>query len=62
MLESIDFQVAGLAPIHYHGVPPRFAKAHPQIHTAISEGMNATPEHYLIPFASTFMVHAVKDS
>lgn len=62
MLERIDFQVAGLAPIHYHGVPPRFAKAHPQIHTAISEGMNATPEHYLIPFASTFMVHAVKDS
>jgi SAM-dependent methyltransferase len=60
LLQSFKFRPAGLAPIHYHGVVPRFAKAHPEIHSSIAETIDAEPEYYLIPSASSFMVHAIR--
>lgn len=60
LLNSVGFKVVGLIPVHYHGAPPRFRIEHPSAHVAVAEFMQefASRCHYLIPFASTFMLHA----
>lgn len=51
-----------LAPVHYHGAPPKFARTNAEVHVQIANLINdfAEGNHCLIPFASTFMLHAVK--
>lgn len=56
------FSAAGLQAVHYHGVSPRFKAERPAVHVAIAEMMqtHAPGAHHLVPFASTFMLHAVR--
>lgn len=60
IFRSAGFACVGLSPVHYHGAVPRFADQHPEVHAAVSDLMHkfAPAGHYLIPSASTFMVHA----
>ena len=59
-LDRIGFDVVELYPLHYHGVPPAFGRAHPKLHVAMAELVQvfARGEHRLLPFASSFMAHA----
>ncbi|HYN20131.1 MAG TPA: methyltransferase domain-containing protein [Thermoanaerobaculia bacterium] len=59
--ENANFEVVELRPIHYHAAPPGFARRHPEIHVATAELFqeNAAGEPALLPFSSSFMVHAV---
>jgi 2-polyprenyl-3-methyl-5-hydroxy-6-metoxy-1,4-benzoquinol methylase len=59
-LGGIGFDVVELYPVHYHGIPPGFGRTHPAVHVAMAELAQgfARGEHRLLPFASTFMVHA----
>jgi 2-polyprenyl-3-methyl-5-hydroxy-6-metoxy-1,4-benzoquinol methylase len=58
LLVSEGFRTVGLYPIHYHGVPPRFGRENSLLHVAISGEVQQHPRHYLVPFSSSFMIHA----
>jgi 2-polyprenyl-3-methyl-5-hydroxy-6-metoxy-1,4-benzoquinol methylase len=62
LLAERGFRTAGLEAVHYHGAIPRFGKAQPKVHVAIAELMqqHVADAPYLIPYASTFMLHAVR--
>lgn len=66
MLHEKGFSVKEIAPIHIHGVPPSFATQHKEIHYNVSNLLShVTDEHKqsrsrLLPFASSFMIHATK--
>lgn len=66
MLDKKGFSVKGLCPIHIHGVPPSFAAQHKEVHFNISNllsqitGDEKQSRNKLIPFASSFMIHATK--
>lgn len=62
LLEGAGYDTVELRPIHYHAAPPVFARAHPETHlaTALLMQEHASSEPALLPFSSTFMVHAVK--
>ena len=60
ILENAGYVTTDIYPVHYHGVPPSFKEEHPDIHTQIA---NLMQEHAgtmpaLIPFSSTFLIHA----
>ena len=59
--EGSGFEVVELRPIHYHAAPPAFARRHPEVHVAAAELFqeSAALEPALLPFSSSFMVHAV---
>lgn len=59
--EGSGFEVVELRPIHYHAGPPAFARRHREVHVATAELFqeNAADEPALLPFSSSFMVHAV---
>jgi SAM-dependent methyltransferase len=61
-MKSRSFTMKQLYPIHIHGVPPIFKDQHPEIHTSISNLLqNYANEHVsLIPYSSSFMLHAQK--
>jgi 2-polyprenyl-3-methyl-5-hydroxy-6-metoxy-1,4-benzoquinol methylase len=61
LLHESGLNCVGLVPVHYHAAIPRFAHEHPEAHVALAELMQTYGGdcHYLIPSASTFMVHAV---
>lgn len=66
LLDEKGFVVKGLCPIHIHGSSPaflsEFKEAHFNISNLLSQVSNEHREarHKLIPFASSFMIHAVK--
>jgi 2-polyprenyl-3-methyl-5-hydroxy-6-metoxy-1,4-benzoquinol methylase len=61
LLHESGFDCVGLVPVHYHAAIPRFGREQPEAHVVLAELMQtyAVDCHYLIPSASTFMVHAV---
>lgn len=62
ILSEKGFAIKEIYPVHVHGVPPAFKAEHPETHTAISNLLqNYARQHLsLLPFASTFMLHAEK--
>jgi len=62
LLRIAGFETVGLLPVHYHEAPPRFAREHPETHVEISNMIQryAHDCHYLMPYASSFMLHAVR--
>ncbi|CAN5781882.1 hypothetical protein BH11BAC4_BH11BAC4_11680 [soil metagenome] len=66
MLHAKGFTVTGLSPVHVHGVSPSFAADHKEIHYNISNLLSEVTNeekqnrYKMIPFASSFMIHAVK--
>jgi 2-polyprenyl-3-methyl-5-hydroxy-6-metoxy-1,4-benzoquinol methylase len=62
MLTEKGLNVVEIYPVHVHGVPPSFKEFHPEVHTSISNLLQAYARHCLelVPFSSTFMVHAQK--
>lgn len=66
MLVSKGFEVKGLCPIHIHGVIPSFITQHKNIHYNISNLLSEVADvdkesrYKLIPFSSSFMIHATK--
>lgn len=59
--EGAGFEAVELRPIHYHAAPPAYARRHPEVHVATAELFqeSAAGEPALLPFSSSFMVHAV---
>jgi 2-polyprenyl-3-methyl-5-hydroxy-6-metoxy-1,4-benzoquinol methylase len=64
MLNLKGFKTRQVYPIHIHGVSPSFKHHHPQVHTSIANLLQAYAEHQLslVPYASSFMLHAQRDS
>jgi hypothetical protein len=62
MLSQRGFEVIDVFPIHIHGVPPVFAKKHPEVHALISNLLQAHADQNreFIPFASSFMLNVQK--
>jgi 2-polyprenyl-3-methyl-5-hydroxy-6-metoxy-1,4-benzoquinol methylase len=56
------FSIKQLYPIHIHGVVPLFKNHNPEVHFSISSLLQNYAESHLalIPFSSSFMVHAQK--
>lgn len=61
-IKSRNLSVHQLYPIHIHATPPAFKEQFPQVHTALSNGLqNYAGMHLsLVPFSSSFMLHSVK--
>jgi 2-polyprenyl-3-methyl-5-hydroxy-6-metoxy-1,4-benzoquinol methylase len=56
--------VEQLYPVHIHGVPPIFKERHPEVHVGIANFLQEfalEDASLLIPYASTFMLHARKE-
>jgi 2-polyprenyl-3-methyl-5-hydroxy-6-metoxy-1,4-benzoquinol methylase len=55
--------VEQLYPVHIHGVPPAFKERRPEVHVGIATLLQefALEGASLIPYASTFMLHARKE-
>ncbi len=62
LLVEKGFSVKSLYPIHIHGVAPLFKNNHPEIHHSIATLLQsfADESQALLPFSSSFMVHAQK--
>ena len=62
MLKERGFEVVEVYPVHIHSLPSVFKEKHPEIHTSISNLLHSharqCPE--LVPFSSSFMLHAQK--
>ncbi|WP_406700182.1 class I SAM-dependent methyltransferase [Singulisphaera sp. Ch08] len=55
--------VEQIYPVHIHGVPPAFKQQQPEVHVAIANRLQefALDGISLVPYASTFMLHARKE-
>lgn len=64
MLQVKGFETRQIYPIHIHGVPPSFKQQHPQVHTSIANLLQTYADHHLplVPYASSFMLHAQRSS
>ena len=62
LIDSHGLTPKELFPIHVHGVPPAFKEKHPDVHTTISNLLHgyAHGSLALVPYASSFMIHATK--
>jgi 2-polyprenyl-3-methyl-5-hydroxy-6-metoxy-1,4-benzoquinol methylase len=62
MLDERSLKTIELYPIHIHGVHPAFKDKYPEVHTSISDLLQNYAEKNLelLPFSSSFMVHAQK--
>lgn len=62
LLKNEGFIPVEIYPIHIHGVPPIYAKEHPEVHAFISNTLqnNDYVSQQLIPFASSFMIQVEK--
>lgn len=60
LMADEGFTVRDIYPIHYHVAGPRFAREHPEHHVEFANLMQrwAADCHYLVPYASSFMLHA----
>jgi 2-polyprenyl-3-methyl-5-hydroxy-6-metoxy-1,4-benzoquinol methylase len=63
MLTARGFIIKQLYPVHIHGVPPAFMVRHPVTHTSISNLLQnyAHEDLCLVPYSSSFMLHADKE-
>jgi 2-polyprenyl-3-methyl-5-hydroxy-6-metoxy-1,4-benzoquinol methylase len=63
MLRTRGFVIKQLYPIHVHGIPPAFKEHHPATHTSISNLLQKhAHEHVsLVPYSSSFILHADKE-
>lgn len=63
MLRARGFALKALYPVHVHGVPPSFKACHPATHTSISNLLqNYAHQHVsLVPYSSSFILHAQKE-
>lgn len=61
LVQRFGLTTVELYPVHCHGVVPRFKDEHPEVHLAIANLVQdfARGRHWLIPWSSTFAVHAV---
>ena len=63
-LHKRDLRTLEVFPVHIHGVTPKFKDKYPNIHKSILEiiraGSKDEDQKDLIPYASTFMIHAMK--
>lgn len=64
MLQAKGFETRQIYPIHIHGVSPGFKQQYPHVHTDIANLLQTYADHqlHLVPHASSFMLHAQKDS
>jgi len=62
LLEGQGFSPCDVAPIHIHGVPPKFKDAYPEIHARMSNLLHSYSKSRLelLPWASSFMIAARK--
>lgn len=62
LLRAKGFETIHISPIHIHGVVPEFKDQYPAIHGIISNLLQTYAEENmaLIPFSSSFMIHAKK--
>jgi 2-polyprenyl-3-methyl-5-hydroxy-6-metoxy-1,4-benzoquinol methylase len=62
MVKSRGFEAIEIFPIHIHGVPPAFKAAQPGVHVLVSNLLQtyARQRLELVPFSSSFMLHAQK--
>ena len=66
MLHAKGFEVKELCPIHIHAASPAFKSAYPEFHYMVSNMLsnitneNKDSRNMLIPYSSSFMIHAVK--
>lgn len=62
MLQEHGFETVHISPIHIHGTTPKFKDFYPEAHKNISNLLQgyAYQNMSLIPFASSFMIHAKK--
>jgi 2-polyprenyl-3-methyl-5-hydroxy-6-metoxy-1,4-benzoquinol methylase len=60
LVQEEGFDAVEMFPIHYHAAVPRFAKEHAGSHVMMADLMQhySSECHYLIPSASSFMLHA----
>jgi 2-polyprenyl-3-methyl-5-hydroxy-6-metoxy-1,4-benzoquinol methylase len=63
-VQAKGFETKQIYPVHIHGVPPSFKQQQPQIHTGISNLLQSyAGDHIsLVPYASSFMLHAQRSS
>ena len=56
------FETTDVRALHCHAAGPRFARDYPDKHQMLADYVQnyANDSHYLLPFASTFMIQAVK--
>lgn len=62
LMNNKGFTVRHFHPIHIHGVVPSFKEKEPQVHAVISNLLQEYSDKcgILIPFSTSFMIHAVK--
>jgi 2-polyprenyl-3-methyl-5-hydroxy-6-metoxy-1,4-benzoquinol methylase len=58
-LRTAGYTTQEFAPAHYHGVSPVIGKSNPDLHIAISEAAQEQADFRMVPFSSSFMIHAV---
>jgi 2-polyprenyl-3-methyl-5-hydroxy-6-metoxy-1,4-benzoquinol methylase len=60
LAQAKGLETKQIYPVHIHGVSPSFKQHHPQIHTGISNLLqrHAGDHISLVPYASSFMLHA----
>lgn len=63
LLHARGFTLKQLYPIHIHTVPPAFKELHPDIHVSISNMLQnfANEQMCLVPYSSSFMIHAERE-
>ncbi|MFZ0390720.1 MAG: hypothetical protein WAN36_09720, partial [Calditrichia bacterium] len=63
LAENKKFKAQDIFPVHIHGVLPRLGKVHRELHAEISNRLQdyAEKAFMLLPHASTFMIHFVKE-
>lgn len=58
-LRSAGYTSQEFAPVHYHGLTPVMAKSNRDLHVVISEAAQERADFRMVPFSSSFMIHAV---
>jgi 2-polyprenyl-3-methyl-5-hydroxy-6-metoxy-1,4-benzoquinol methylase len=64
LLAGAGLTAVEVCPVHIHGVPPSFKGDFPQVHTSIANLLQSYARYRLdlVPAASTFMIHARKET
>jgi 2-polyprenyl-3-methyl-5-hydroxy-6-metoxy-1,4-benzoquinol methylase len=61
ILQEKGFEPVQVFAIHIHGVVPKFKKKHPNVHANIANLLQTYADNMsLVPYSSSFMVHAKK--
>jgi 2-polyprenyl-3-methyl-5-hydroxy-6-metoxy-1,4-benzoquinol methylase len=59
-LQKHGFKIETIFPIHYHGLPLKYAAEHPDLHNAIAKAveLRSPEDQRLVPLCSSFVLHA----